>query len=103
MAVFGGGEVSTYLLAGLGDRREALLECSRRLIDLGVYPFVVPFVPISGTPLEQHPAPETAFMVDVYQAVAELLRQGDLRSEAMSAGCAKCGACSALSLFEQTA
>ena len=103
VAVFGRGEVSTYLLAGLGDSREALLECSRRLIDLGVYPFVVPFVPISGTPLEQHPAPETAFMVDVYQGVAELLRQGDLRSEAMSAGCAKCGACSALSLFEQTA
>ena len=103
VAVFGRGEVSTYLLAGLGDSREALLDCSRRLIELGVYPFVVPFVPISGTPLEQHPAPETAFMVDVYQGVAELLRQGDLRSEAMSAGCAKCGACSALSLFEQTA
>ena len=103
VAVFGRGEVSTYLLAGLGDSREALLDCSRRLIELGVYPFVVPFVPISGTPLEQHPAPETAFMVDVYQGVADLLRQGDLRSEAMSAGCAKCGACSALSLFEQTA
>ena len=97
----GGLEVSTYLLAGLGDSREALLECSRRLIELGVYLFVVPFVPISCTPLEQYPAPETAFMVDVYQGVAKLLRQGDLRSEAMSAGCAKCGACSALSLFEQ--
>ena len=101
VAVFGRGEVSTYLLAGLGDSREALIECSRRLIELGVYPFVVPFVPISGTPLEQHPAPDTAFMVDVYQGVAELLRHGGLRSEAMSAGCAKCGACSALSLFEQ--
>ena len=51
VAVFGRGEVSTYLLAGLGDSREALLDCSRRLIELGVYPFVVPFVPISGTPL----------------------------------------------------
>ena len=102
VAVFGRGEVSTYLLAGLGDSRDALLDCSRRLIDLGVYPFVVPFVPISGTPLENHPSPETSFMVDVYQGVADLLRQGDLRSERMSAGCAKCGACSALSLFEHT-
>ena len=102
VAVFGRGEVSTYLLAGLGDSREALLDCSRRLIDLGVYPFVVPFVPISGTPLENHPAPDTSFMVDVYQGVAELLRLADLRSDRMSAGCAKCGACSALSLFEQT-
>jgi biotin synthase-related radical SAM superfamily protein len=101
VAVFGRGQVSTYLLAGLGDSRDALIDCSRRLIELGVYPFVVPFVPISGTPLEHHPAPSTTFMVDVYSAVADLLREGDLRSEQMAAGCAKCGACSALSLFEQ--
>ena len=101
VAVFGRGEVSTYLLAGLGDSKEALLACSRRLIDIGVYPFVVPFVPISGTPLERHPSPDSSFMVDVYQGVAEMLSAGDLRSEQMSAGCAKCGACSALSLFEQ--
>ena len=101
VAVFGRGEVSTYLLAGLGDSKEALLDCSRRLIELGVYPFVVPFVPISGTPLESHPSPDSSFMVDVYQGVASMLKAGDLRSEQMSAGCAKCGACSALSLFEQ--
>ncbi|QNI73814.1 radical SAM superfamily protein [Synechococcus sp. NOUM97013] len=101
VAVFGRGEVSTYLLAGLGDSKEALLDCSRRLIELGVYPFVVPFVPISGTPLESHPSPDSSFMVDVYQGVAAMLNAGDLRSEQMSAGCAKCGACSALSLFEQ--
>ena len=101
VAVFGRGEVSTYLLAGLGDSKEALLECSQRLIELGVYPFVVPFVPISGTPLESHPSPDSSFMVEVYQGVAAMLKAGDLRSEQMSAGCAKCGACSALSLFEQ--
>ena len=99
--MFGRGEVSTYLLAGLGDSKAALLACSRRLIELGVYPFVVPFVPISGTPLESHPSPDSSFMVDVYQGVAAMLKSGDLRSEQMSAGCAKCGACSALSLFEQ--
>ena len=101
VAVFGRGQVSTYLLAGLGDSRDALINCSRRLIELGVYPFVVPFVPITGTPLEHHPAPDTSFMVDVYRDVADLLRQGNLRSDQMAAGCAKCGACSALSMFEQ--
>ena len=102
VAIFGRGEVSTYLLAGLGDSREALLDCSRHLIELGVYPFVVPFVPITGTPLEHHPSPSTNFMVDIYQGIAELLKQGNLHSQNMSAGCAKCGACSALSLFERT-
>jgi len=101
VAVFGRGQVSTYLLAGLGDSAASLIACSERLIALGVYPFVVPFVPISGTPLEHHPAPDTDFMVEIYTAVAGQLRQSDLRSEAMAAGCAKCGACSALSLFEK--
>jgi radical SAM protein (TIGR04043 family) len=101
VAVFGRGQVSTYLLAGLGDSAEALIRCSERLIATGVYPFVVPFVPIAGTPLERHPAPTTAFMVEVYEAVAALLRASDISSEAMAAGCARCGACSALSLFEK--
>jgi radical SAM protein (TIGR04043 family) len=100
VAVFGRGQVSTYLLAGLGDSAESLISCSRRLIDLGVYPFVVPFVPLGGTPLEHHPAPSTDFMLEVYGAVAALLRSSDISAEAMAAGCAKCGACSALSLFE---
>jgi biotin synthase-related radical SAM superfamily protein len=39
-------------------------------------------------------------MVQVYAAVASRLRDSDISSEAMAAGCAKCGACSALSLFE---
>ena len=100
VAVFGRGQVSTYLLAGLGDSAESLIACSERLIAMGVYPFVVPFVPIAGTPLEHHPAPSTDFMVEIYTAVAARLKQSDISAEAMAAGCAKCGACSALSLFE---
>lgn len=100
VGVFGRGQVSTYLLAGLGDSAQSLIHCSERLIALGVYPFVVPFVPISGTPLEHHPAPSTDFMVEIYTAVAAQLRNSDISSEAMAAGCAKCGACSALAQFE---
>jgi len=53
VGVFGRGQVSTYLLAGLGDTREAIPEMSAQLVDIGVYPFVVPFVPVSGTPLRE--------------------------------------------------
>ena len=100
VSVFGRGEVSTYLLAGLGDSKESLINCSKKLISIGVYPFIVPFVPIAGTPLEHHPSPSTDFMIDIYQSVSELLNEGNIKSDEMSAGCAKCGACSALSLFE---
>lgn len=99
--VFGWGQVSTYLLAGLGDSLETLVEVSERLIDLGVYPFIVPFVPISDTPLANHPSPSPDFMRAVYQQVGQRLKRAGMTSEAMNAGCAKCGACSALSTFEK--
>ena len=98
--VFGWGQVSTYLLAGLGDSLETLIETCDRLIQLGVYPFVVPFVPITGTPLANHPAPDSEFMLTLYQSVGNLLQSSGMSSEEIKAGCAKCGACSALSLFE---
>lgn len=98
--VFGWGQVSTYLLAGLGDSLDTLVEASQRLIDLGVYPFVVPFVPISDTPLANHPAPSSEFMFALYQQVGAMLKQAGMSSAEINAGCAKCGACSALSTFE---
>ena len=98
--VFGWGQVSTYLLAGLGDSFDALVEASEKLVNIGVYPFVVPFVPISNTPLANHPAPDTDFMFALYQKVGALIRDSKISSADMKAGCAKCGACSALSTFE---
>ncbi len=99
--VFGRGQVSTYILAGLGDSRDAILEMGSTLIDMGVYPFVVPFVPISGTPLESHPTPSPAFMQSILEPLADKLAGAGLRSGDVKAGCAKCGACSALSALER--
>lgn len=98
--VFGRGQVSTYLLAGLGDNFEDLVEISDRLIRVGVYPFVVPFVPIAGTPMAEHPAPDSEFMYNLYREIGQKLKQARMSSRSMNAGCAKCGACSALSTFE---
>lgn len=98
--LFGRGQVSTYILAGLGDTQEEILTISAQLIDLGVYPFVVPFVPIAGTALEQHPAPGSDFMNGILEPLAHMLVEGDLLSEKVSAGCARCGACSSLKSYE---
>jgi radical SAM protein (TIGR04043 family) len=99
--VFGRGQVSTYILAGLGDTAEAILEMGEKLIGLGVYPFVVPFVPISGTPLESHPAPSPAFMDSILRPLSDMLRANHLLATDIKAGCGKCGACSALSTYER--
>ena len=98
--VFGRGQVSTYILAGLGDTAEAILAMCERLIALGVYPFVVPFVPISGTPLQHHPTPSAAFMHQILQPLAAMLVRAGLQSSNLKAGCGKCGACSALASYE---
>ena len=99
--VFGRGQVSTYILAGLGDTREEILDISRRLVAIGVYPFVVPFVPISGTPLESHPTPTPAFMNTILGPLSGMLIASGLKAIDVKAGCAKCGACSALSTYER--
>jgi radical SAM protein (TIGR04043 family) len=99
--VFGRGQVSSYILAGLGDTREEILSISERLIAIGVYPFVVPFVPIAGTPLESHPPPSPAFMASLLAPLAGMLAAGGLTSIGTKAGCGRCGACSALSVYER--
>ncbi len=100
VAIFGRGQVSTYILAGLGDSREAILDMCARVIDLGVYPFVVPFVPIAGTPLSRHPTPEPAFTASLLSDVSTMLARAELRSTEVKAGCARCGACSSLKARE---
>lgn len=100
VSVFGRGQVSTYILAGLGDTREAILAMCAQLLALGVYPFVVPFVPISGTPLEGHPAPSSEFMKSILAPLGQMVSDANLRSADIKAGCGKCGACSSLSIYE---
>ncbi|WP_131119539.1 MSMEG_0568 family radical SAM protein [Lichenihabitans psoromatis] len=99
--VFGRGQVSTYILAGLGDTVEDILSISKTLVALGVYPFVVPFVPISGTPLESHPGPDAAFMHAILKPLATMLVASGMTAADVKAGCGKCGACSALSTYER--
>jgi radical SAM protein (TIGR04043 family) len=99
--VFGRGQVSTYILAGLGDPAQTIIDICERLIALGVYPFVVPFVPISGTPLESRAGPNPEFMHAILEPLAAMLVEGGLNASDIKAGCGKCGACSALSTYER--
>ncbi|MDP3777657.1 MSMEG_0568 family radical SAM protein [Methylotenera sp.] len=100
VTVFGRGQVNTYILAGLGDTKESILNISEKLIEIGVYPFVVPFVPITGTPLEDHPAPTPEFMKSILEPLSGMLKKAHMSSANIKAGCGKCGACSSLSTYE---
>ncbi|OFV67432.1 MAG: radical SAM protein [Candidatus Syntrophoarchaeum caldarius] len=98
--IFGAGEVSTFIIAGLGESDRSIIEGSAKLASIGVYPFIVPLRPIPGTPLERFAPPEPARMLSIYSEVARLLRDYRISWKTSRAGCVRCMACSAMGDFE---
>ncbi|MEM8621671.1 MAG: MSMEG_0568 family radical SAM protein [Actinomycetota bacterium] len=96
--VFGHNRVSTYLLVGLGEDPDELVAGAKTLIDAGVYPFVVPFRPLAGTLAmsDGATAPSPELLRNVTERVAEHLDSARMVGAEQGAGCAACGACSAL-------
>ncbi|TPG34588.1 MSMEG_0568 family radical SAM protein [Mycolicibacterium hodleri] len=97
--VFGRNQVSTYLLVGLGEDPEELIAGAVDLIELGVYPFVVPFRPHPGTlavDVDGACAPDGTIVEEVSREIARALRLAGMAGAAQKAGCAACGACGVL-------
>ncbi len=96
--VFGRNKVSTYLLIGLGENPDQLVSGARKLIAMGVYPFVVPYRPLAGSLAHADgvPAPGHDLVADITDRVGAALRKAGMRGAEQKAGCAACGACSAL-------
>ena len=74
--MFGRGRVTTYVILGMGERRELIEEGCRRAIEMGVYPFVVPLRPVhrvadgrTTTP------PEPDYVAAVYRSVSAMLAE----------------------------
>jgi len=55
--IFGYGNVTTHLIAGLGETEEEFVRMIQTCIDMGVYPALFAFTPIPGTLLSDHPPP----------------------------------------------
>ncbi len=98
--IFGRNQVSSYVIVGFGDSEETIVEGCRRLAKVGVYPFVVPLRPLIGTPLAGVEAPAPELMQRIYRQVAEINREHGLSYKNSKAGCARCGACSGITMYE---
>jgi radical SAM protein (TIGR04043 family) len=97
--VFGHNQVSTYLLVGMGEDPDEMVAGAQELIDMGVYPFVVPFRPLKGTlatDVDKTPAPHRDVLHDITSRVAMALQAAGMHGSDQKAGCAACGACSIL-------
>jgi radical SAM protein (TIGR04043 family) len=103
VAAFGDGQVSTYVILGMGEDPQVTVEGCRRAIEVGVYPFVVPLRPTVGSLMADWHPPSATYVASIYRQVAPDLAAHGLDARTAVAGCARCQACSALSLFEPTA
>jgi len=92
--IFGEGQVSTYVILGMGEDPELTVEGCRRAIDIGVYPFVVPLRPVAGSLMEDVLPPDAAYTDRIYRRVLMYMNERGLRPS--TAGCARCQACSAV-------
>lgn len=101
VAVFGKNQVSSYVIIGLGEDRKTIIDGCKKCIALGVYPFVVPFRPVKGSPLEKSTSPESSIMTSIYNEVSGHLAEHGLSWQKSKAGCVRCGACSALPVHER--
>jgi biotin synthase-related radical SAM superfamily protein len=80
--VFGEGNITTHLIVGLGETEEEMVRIIQWCVDLGVYPGLFAFTPISGTLLEKSPQPSLSHYRKV-QIAHYLITHGKMRCENM--------------------
>jgi radical SAM protein (TIGR04043 family) len=100
--LFGRGQVSTYVILGMGEDEDTTVEGCMRAIDIGVYPFVVPLRPVPGSLMEACSPPPPETMESVYRRVVPHLQARGLSATSVRAGCARCQACSAIGVMERS-
>jgi radical SAM protein (TIGR04043 family) len=103
VAAFGEGQVSTYVILGMGEDPDLIVAGCRRAIDIGVYPFVVPLRPTVGSLMAELRPPSPEYCETIYRRVVPYLAARGLAASGVRAGCARCQACSAISLLEGSA
>jgi len=57
LVIFGKGNVSTHIIAGLGEEERDVVQIIQMCFDMGVLPALFAFTPVRGTALEGKPAP----------------------------------------------
>lgn len=93
---FGRGNVSTFILHGLGESIEKTLDITEELAEVGVLPVVAPVRPAPGSQLADYVPTYVGNLepsVDFYKEVGKILLVHNLDPSKTVAGCHKCGGC----------
>ena len=70
---FGEGQVTTYVILGMGEDPELTVEGCRRAVDIGVYPFVVPLRPVAGSLMADWSPPPHDYVERIVRRVTPYL------------------------------
>lgn len=100
VSLFGYGQVSTYVILGMGEDFDLTIAGCRRAIDMGVYPFVVPLRPVAGSLMENAEPPSAEYTDRVYRRVQAYMTYRGMDAGQVAAGCARCQACSAMQTLQ---
>jgi radical SAM protein (TIGR04043 family) len=93
---FGRGNVSTFILQGLGEDRDKTLSLIEELAGEGILPVVAPIRPSEKSQLADFiPTYVDSFEETIffYKRVGQILVDHELNPAATAAGCHKCGGC----------
>jgi len=95
--LFGEAQVSSFVIAGLGETDASILDGAEKLARIGVVPYLLPLRPIRETAFENVSPPSPQRMVKLYREVCQILHNYGVNPRKNKAGCVRCNACSALS------
>jgi radical SAM protein (TIGR04043 family) len=92
--VFGKDQVSSYILAGFGEKPSSFINQIEKIISVGVIPYITPVRSIPGKP--NLPTTNCIELLDIYCKTAELMKQYGVNPLKNKAGCVRCGGCSSI-------
>lgn len=92
--IFGENQVSSFLIAGLGEQPRSLFGACERLSQMGAVSYIVPFRPLPGTLLSHWKMPSYEYMREVYMECGSIMKQYGIKPHRNKAGCVRCGGCS---------
>jgi radical SAM protein (TIGR04043 family) len=93
---FGKGNVTTFILHGLGEDLSATLEFCDNVAGRGILPIVTPFRPAPGSQLADFMPSYVGNLeesTEFYKQLGLILYKHGLNPKATSGGCSRCGGC----------
>ncbi len=93
---FARGNVSTFLLHGLGEDSTKTISLVEELAEVGVMPIVAPVRPAAGSQLADYVPTYVNNLdesVELYKSVGTILLKNQINPEKTLAGCHRCGGC----------